>query len=34
VTDPRTQQLLQQLVITSPNASGYSLHDGLIKYKN
>jgi hypothetical protein len=34
VTDPRTQQLLQQLVIASPNASGYSLHDGLIKYKN
>ena len=34
VTDPRAQQLLQQLVIHSPNASGYSLHDGLIRYKN
>ena len=34
VTDPRAQQLLQQLAITSPNASGYSLHDGLIRYKN
>jgi hypothetical protein len=33
-TDPRAQQLLQQLAITSPNASGYSLDNGLIRHND
>jgi len=33
-TDPVAQALLQSLAVTSPNAQGYSLDNGLIKYKN
>jgi hypothetical protein len=32
-TDPQAQQLLQQLAISSPNTAGYSLDNGLIRYK-
>lgn len=32
-TDPHAQQLLQQLAISSPNTAGYSLENGLIRYK-
>ncbi|WVZ83940.1 hypothetical protein U9M48_031034 [Paspalum notatum var. saurae] len=32
-TDSRAQELLAQLVVHSPNAKGYSLDQGLIKYK-
>jgi hypothetical protein len=32
-TDPQAQQLLQQLAISSPNTAGYSLENGLIRYK-
>lgn len=32
-TDPRAQQLLQQLAIPSPDNAGYSLEDGLIRYR-
>lgn len=32
-TDPRAQQLLSELAVTSPNSTGYSLQDGIIKYK-
>jgi hypothetical protein len=31
--DPVAQQLLQELVVTSPNSQGYSLNEGLIKLK-
>jgi hypothetical protein len=31
--DQSAQQLLQELVVVSPNAQGYSLSQGLIKYK-
>jgi hypothetical protein len=33
-TDPRAQKLLSQLAITSPNIAGYSLDNGIIRYKN
>lgn len=33
-TNSRTQQLLSQLAITSPNSTGYSLTDGIIRYKS
>ena len=33
-TDPAAQTLLQSLAVTSPNAQGYYLDNGLIKYKN
>jgi hypothetical protein len=29
--DPHAQELLAQLAVTSPNAQGYSLHQGIIK---
>jgi hypothetical protein len=32
--DIEAQKLLQELVVVSPNAIGYSLHDGLIKFKS
>jgi hypothetical protein len=32
-TDPMAQQLLQELTVVNPNAQGYSLEDGLIRYK-
>ena len=32
-TDPRAQQLLQELAVNSPNPVGYSLDNGLIRYK-
>ncbi|WVZ83968.1 hypothetical protein U9M48_031054 [Paspalum notatum var. saurae] len=32
-TDSRAQELLAQLAVHSPNAEGYSLDQGLIKYK-
>jgi hypothetical protein len=31
--DPDAQQLIQELVVVSPNGKGYSLHDGIIKFK-
>jgi hypothetical protein len=31
VTDEQAQQLLQQLVVHSPNENGYSLHQGVIR---
>jgi hypothetical protein len=31
-TDPRAQQLLSELAVTSPNSHGYHLQDGIIKY--
>jgi hypothetical protein len=34
VTDPRAQQLLSQLDITSPNTTGYNKDNGLIRYKS
>jgi hypothetical protein len=34
VTDLEAQQLLIRLLITSPDSEGYSLDQGLIKYKN
>jgi hypothetical protein len=33
VVDPEAQNLLQELAVVSPNASGYSLQDGFIKFK-
>lgn len=33
VVDPKAQQLLIELAVVSPNTSGYSLPDGLIRYK-
>jgi hypothetical protein len=30
-TDPHAQKLISQLSITSPDANGYSLHQGIIK---
>jgi hypothetical protein len=33
-TDARAQKLLAQLAITSPDQAGYSLDNGLIRYKN
>jgi len=33
-TDPKAQQLLTQLAIASPNAKGYSLDRGVIRFKN
>jgi hypothetical protein len=33
VVDPSAQQLLQELVVSSPNIDGYSLQDGLITFK-
>jgi hypothetical protein len=30
-TDPHAQQLITQLLVSSPDANGYSLHQGLIK---
>lgn len=33
-TDPNAQKLLSQLAITSPNIAGYSLDNGIIRYKN
>ena len=32
-TDPKAQQLLAQLAIHSPDASGFSLHQNLIRHK-
>lgn len=32
--DPETKTLLTQLSLQSPNETGYSLHDGIIKYKD
>jgi len=32
-TDSMAQQLLTQLAIHSPDSSGYSLHNGLIRFK-
>lgn len=32
-TDVHAQELLLQLAISSPSATGYSLHQGLIRYK-
>jgi hypothetical protein len=32
-TDPKAQELLTQLAVTSPNEQGYSLDKGLIKYQ-
>lgn len=32
-TDPQAQQMLSRLAITSPDANGYSLDNGLITYK-
>lgn len=32
-TDPRAQKLLAQLAIASPDMAGYSLDNGLIRYK-
>jgi hypothetical protein len=34
ITDSQAKELLTQLSIASPNEQGYSLHDGIIKYKN
>jgi len=34
VTDSQAQQLLAQLAIHSPDSHGFSLDNGLIKYKN
>jgi hypothetical protein len=34
VTDPQAQQLIIRLSITNPDSEGYSLDQGLIKYKN
>jgi hypothetical protein len=34
VTDPKAQQLLQELAIVNPNAKGFSLHQGLIRKDN
>jgi hypothetical protein len=31
--DPATQKLLQELAMQSPSADGYSLSQGLIKFK-
>jgi hypothetical protein len=31
--DPDAQQLIQELAVVSPNGKGYSLHDGIIKFK-
>lgn len=31
VTDPEAQSLLQQLAISSPDARGYSVHQGIIR---
>ena len=33
-TDPRAQKLLTQLAIHSPDMAGYSLDNGVIRYKN
>ena len=33
-TDPRAQKLLTQLAIQSPDMAGYSLDNGIIRYKN
>ena len=33
-TDSRAQDLLSQLAIQSPNAAGYTLDNGLIRYKS
>ena len=33
-TDPRAQKLLTQLAIHSPDMAGYSLDNGIIRYKN
>ncbi|WVZ62139.1 hypothetical protein U9M48_011919 [Paspalum notatum var. saurae] len=33
-TDPQAQQLLAQLAVSSPNAEGFSLEQGLIKHNN
>jgi hypothetical protein len=33
-TDARAQKLLAQLAITNPDQTGYSLDNGLIRYKN
>ena len=33
-TDPRAQKLLTQLAIQSPDMAGYSLDNGVIRYKN
>jgi heat shock protein HspQ len=33
-TDPRAQQLLSELALSSPNSAGYSLDNGLIRYKS
>jgi hypothetical protein len=32
-TDPKAQQLIKQLSIHSPDENGFSLEQGLIKYK-
>lgn len=32
--DPQAKQMLTQLSINSPDSSGYSLHDGVIKYND
>lgn len=34
LTNPRAQELLQQLAIKSPDSIGYSLDNGIIRYKN
>lgn len=34
MSDTRAQQLLTELAVTSPNSTGYSLHDGIIKYNS
>jgi hypothetical protein len=31
--DPEAQQLLQELALVSPSEQGYSLHEGLIRFK-
>lgn len=31
-TDPRAQKLLTELPVQTPNAAGYSVQDGIIKY--
>jgi hypothetical protein len=33
-TDPQAKELLTQLSVSSPNANGYALYDGVIKYNN
>jgi hypothetical protein len=33
-TDPQAKELLAQLSVSSPNANGYALYDGVIKYNN